>query len=459
MADEDERETLILFPLPFQGHMSPMIQLARILHSRGFAISIFHATLNSPRHSNYPQFTFRPLSDGLSPEESAAADPAQIIRLVNASCAEPFRRGLAAEMARKRVKCIITDANWYFTQAVAEAAEVRRVVMRTSSVCSFLAFAALSDLAAKGYLTHTNSNSNSRRMRDDPVEELPPLKVKDIPFMDQLCNNPQDAYQNIAKMMAATKKASAIIFNTSGDLEDPDLAKLRRLYFPVPTFVIGPFHKCFSAASTSFHAHDEASVPWLDGQAPESVLYVSFGSVVEMDVRELEEVARGLACSGQPFLWAIRPGLVRGCDWVEMLPEGFLEETSDRGRIIEWAPQQEVLRHPSIGGFWTHCGWNSTLESICEGVPMICSPFFGDQLVNSRYVSHVWRVGIRLETGFERGEITTEIRRLMVEEEGKEMRQRSSCLKKKIESSLSDGGSSYKGLNSLVDFISPMLDT
>lgn len=265
--------------------------------------------------------------------------------------------------------------------------------------------------------------------------------------------NPEDAYQNISTMVEETKKASGIIFNTFKELEEPELAKLQQ-QFPVPTFVIGPFHKCFSAASSSLLTQDRSAISWLDAQAPKSVLYVSFGSVAAMDGQKLHEVAWGLANSMQPFLWAVRPGLIHSSEWLEMLPNGFLEATSKRGYIIKWAPQQEVLSHPSVGGFWTHNGWNSTLESICEGVPMICSPFFGDQLVNARYVNDVWKIGISLEKGLERGEIQNAIRKLMVERESEDMRQRAMLLKQKIDVGLNMGGSSYQALDGLIDFIS-----
>lgn len=289
---------------------------------------------------------------------------------------------------------------------------------------------------------------------EEPVKELPPLKVKDIPVIEMY--NVEDAYQNIITMVEETKTASAIIFNTSQELEEPEMEKFHD-QVPSPTFVIGPFHKRFSAASSSLLTHDRSSISWLDKRAPKSVLYVSFGSVAAMDGRKLLEVASGLANSTQPFLWVIRPGLIKSSKWLEMLPNGFLEATRDRGYIVKWAPQQEVLSHPSVGGFWTHCGWNSCLESCCEGVPMICSPFFGDQLVNARYVNDVWQIGINLERGLERGEIENAIRKLMAEREGEEMRERAMALKEKIDVGLKEGGCSYHALDRLVHFISSLV--
>ncbi|KAI3783449.1 hypothetical protein L1987_42531 [Smallanthus sonchifolius] len=133
---------------------------------------------------------------------------------------------------------------------------------------------------------------------------------------------------------------------------------------------------------------------------------------------------------------------------------GFLVRVVEgRGYIVKWAPQQEVLAHRSTAGFWTHNGWNSTLESICEGVPMICSPSFGDQLPNARNVIDVWKIGVELENGFERGEIESVIKRLMVDEEGLEMRDRVMSLREKVNICLKKGGSSHSSLEDLVNYI------
>ncbi|KAH6762725.1 UDP-Glycosyltransferase superfamily protein [Perilla frutescens var. hirtella] len=436
---------LVLFPLPFQGHINPMLQLASILHSRGFLISIIHARYNSPNPSKYPDFAFHPISDGLSESQDSAPDPVRIIKLININCVDTFRECLDRLLSEDdEVKCLISDANWYFTQSVADSFKLPRIVMRTSSVGSFLAFASLSLLREKGYLSDRESKM------EEPVEELPPLKVKDIPVIEMY--NPEDAYKNISKLVEEMKKASAMIFNTFEELEQPEIARLHD-QLPSPCFAI-PFHKCFSAASSSLLAQDRSSISWLDKQPPKSVVYVSFGSVAAMDGEKLHEVAWGLANSKQPFLWAARPGIVRSSEWLEMLPNGFVEETRGRGMIVKWAPQQEILSHGAVGCFWTHNGWNSTLEGICEGVPMICSPFFGDQLVNARYVSDVWRVGINLEKGLERGEIECAIRKLMVERDGEEMRKRAVALKETVDVGLKMGGSSYKALHQLVHFIS-----
>lgn len=165
------------------------------------------------------------------------------------------------------------------------------------------------------------------------------------------------------------------------------------------------------------------------------------------------EIAWGLANTNQPFLWVVRPGLLQRSEWLEKLPQGYLEALDGKGHIVKWAPQKKVLAHPAVGLFWTHNGWNSTLESISEGVPMVCMPHFADQMVNARYVSDVWRVGLQLENGIKRDEIEKTIQKLMAEKEGEEIKDEMSMLKEKTNLSLREGGSSYQSLDGLVNHI------
>ncbi|ERN11988.1 hypothetical protein AMTRI_Chr08g160810 [Amborella trichopoda] len=113
-----------------------------------------------------------------------------------------------------------------------------------------------------------------------------------------------------------------------------------------------------------------------------------------MDTSQVTEMACGLANSGHPFLWVMRPGSVSGFKAAE-LPSGFMDQVGSHGIVVRWAPQKEVLGHRAVGAFWTHCGWNSVIESVCAGVPMACWPRFGDQKVNARLVCEMWRVGWR----------------------------------------------------------------
>lgn len=282
------------------------------------------------------------------------------------------------------------------------------------------------------------------------MQELQPLKVKDIPVIKT--SKPEALYEIVSGMVEQAKNSSGIIWNSFEELEKDSLTTLTK-DVPVPMFLIGPFHKFCPTSSSSLLTQDRSCISWLDTQVPNSVLYVSFGSIAAIDEVEFQEIAWGLANSKQPFLWVVRPGLVLGSEWLESLPDGFLEMIGERGRILKWAPQQEVLAHAAIGGYWTHNGWNSTLESLCEGVPLICLPSFGDQRVNARFVSDVWRVGILLEKKLERGNVESAIRRLMVEAEGKELRMRALNLKGKAEFCVREKGSSCRNLENLINYI------
>ncbi|TXG74211.1 hypothetical protein EZV62_002790 [Acer yangbiense] len=247
------------------------------------------------------------------------------------------------------------------------------------------------------------------------VPGLDPLRFKDLPILPSVFEN-LDAYLQLVTSVQNIGTSSAIIFNSMDCLDQSSLARLQQ-ECQIPIFAIGPMHKLApEATSISLHEEDRSCITWLDKQATNSVIYVSLGSIASVNEKEIAEMAWGLANSNQPFLWVIRPGLVRGSESKDplFLPDDFKQTVGERGCIVKWAPQKQVLAHKAVGGFWSHCGWNSTIESISKGVPMICRPFFGDQSINTRYISHVWRVGIELENDFEREDVERAIRRLMV---------------------------------------------
>ncbi|KAH9702171.1 UDP-glycosyltransferase 76F1 [Citrus sinensis] len=445
--DQRKGRRLVLFPLPLQGHISPMLQLANILHSQGFTITIIHTSFNSPNPSSHPHLTFHFIQENLSESEASTDDLVAFVSLLNTKCLVPFRDCLAkllADVEEEPIACLISDAMLPFTQAVADSLKLPRIVLRTGGASSFVVFAAFPLLKERGYFPIQDSKGQ------EPVVELPPLKIKDLPVINT--RDPETLYEIVNGMVDGAKVSSGIIWNTFEDLEESALATLRQ-QFSIPIFPIGPFHVCIPASPSSLLTQDQSCIAWLDKQAPKSVIYVSFGSIAAVSEAEFLEIAWGLANCKLPFLWVVRPGLTRGSDCLEPLPSGFMEMVDGRGHLVKWAPQQEVLAHPAVGAFWTHNGWNSTLESICEGIPMICMPCFTDQKVNARYVSDVWKVGLQLENGLKREEIEKTIRRVMVEKQGEEIRSRIFRLKEKANHSWKQGRSSFESINSLVTHI------
>ena len=286
------------------------------------------------------------------------------------------------------------------------------------------------------------------------MPELQSLQLQHVHAL--LSQNSTDATTEVRIAMTnGMKSSSAIIVNTMDFLEQAALSKIKE-YYHVPIFTVGPFHKLAPNICSPLFMEDTNCISWLNKQAPKSVIYVSFGSLASIDEQELIETAWGLANSKQPFLWVVRPGLVRGSEWIESLPNGFQQSAGESGCIVKWAPQKEVLAHVAVGGFWSHCGWNSTIESICEGVPMLCKPFFGDQSLNSNYICHVWKVGLQLQNKLERGNIEGAIKRLMMDIEGEEIRKNAMDLKEKTALFIQENGSSCCSFNELTKHISSL---
>ncbi|XP_062083350.1 UDP-glucose iridoid glucosyltransferase-like [Humulus lupulus] len=446
MAKQPERSRrLVLVPCPFQGHITPMLQLGTVLYSKGFSITVVHTIYNSPNPKNHPDIIFVPIADGLSDQDIRSWDLVGNVAAINENCKDIFQRFLQklSPVEQEQV-CIICDEIMFFAEAVADHLKLPSLILRTTSAATCLARSALVKLNEQG---HDLSQGSVSR---DLVPELHPLRFKDLPF------SLAASFGKFAKVVNkgyGKRTSSAIIWNTMKCLEELTLEQMQQRS-EVPIFPIGPLHMIVPFnISSSLITEDRTCISWLDKQPHKSVIYVSSsGSIAALTEKEVAEIAWGLANSNQPFLWVVRPGSIRGSDWIELLPKGFQDSVGDKGFIVRWAPQREVLAHPAVGGFWSHCGWNSTLESIGEGVPMICKPCFGDQRVNARYASYVWKIGLELEE-LERGEIERAVRRLILENEGNDMRERVKELKKKFQDRIRQGNSSYDSLNELVNFI------
>ncbi|PKI63346.1 hypothetical protein CRG98_016234 [Punica granatum] len=188
---------------------------------------------------------------------------------------------------------------------------------------------------------------------------------------------------------------------------------------------------------------------WLDSKKAKSVIYANFGSIATVTPEELVEFAWGLANSKQDFLWVIRPDLV--ADESAVLPPEFGAETKDRGLVASWVPQEEVLEHSSVGGFLTHCGWNSILESISNGVPMLCWPFGADQPTNCRYCCTEWGIGMEIDGKVKRHEVEMMVRELMSGEKGGAMRDKATEWKSLAWEAVGPGGSSRVNFDRMIE--------
>ena len=225
----------------------------------------------------------------------------------------------------------------------------------------------------------------------------------------------------------AASRANAIIINTFDELEAEVLNELAAVLPPI--YTTGPLNLLSRQVpetsprtiGSSFWREDHECLKWLDKRAHESVMYVNFGSVAVFENEQVVEFAWGLANSGHDFLWVIRPDIING-ESSAVLPKEFLSEINGRGFLTSWCPQEEVLAHPSVGGFLTHCGWNSSMESMSAGMPVICYPYFGDQQTNCRYLCDKWGMGLEIGNDVKRDDVAKQVGELMGGEKGKDMR-------------------------------------
>jgi UDP:flavonoid glycosyltransferase YjiC (YdhE family) len=178
-------------------------------------------------------------------------------------------------------------------------------------------------------------------------------------------------------------------------------------------------------------------------------VYVNYGSIAVMTNEQLLEFAWGLAHSGYPFLWNVRPDLVKGD--AAVLPPEFLAAVEGRGMLTTWCPQEQVIEHPAVGVFLTHSGWNSTLESLAAGVPMLSWPFFAEQQTNCRYKRTEWGVGMEIGGEVERSDVAATIREAMEGEKGREMRRRAAEWKEMATRVTLPGGTADINLTRLID--------
>lgn len=172
-----------------------------------------------------------------------------------------------------------------------------------------------------------------------------------------------------------------------------------------------------------------------------------------MTTKQLQELAWGLATCGHPFMWVVRSDAVAagGAGDEALLSGQFYDAVGDRGLVVRWCAQRLVLSHPAVGVFVTHCGWNSVVESMSAGVPMVCWPFFGDQLMNCRYACAEWGIGVELRRDFRREEIGELLMGVMEGEEGRRLRRKAMEWKKEAEANVEHGGLSWTNFNNLVN--------
>ncbi|XP_006854306.2 zeatin O-glucosyltransferase [Amborella trichopoda] len=445
---------VLVVPFPAASHLNQLLNFARVLAEHGlpvvFACSETHARQTTHRSGGFncasnPNLRFHilpfPSFPALLPDpESSNKFPGHLQPLFDAT------EHLLSPL----------------TTLVHELASIhRRVAVIHDALMSVAAGAAVECLNAEAYSYNCGSTCATICFQREAEGQQEPIVPGLPPPSFRGCVN--DSFIDFLPRAVKFRHLDrGVFFNSFHAIEGQFLSRIASSH----VWAIGPTVLLQKKPQEPPHKLHEC-MQWLDKQAPRSVLYVSFGTVVSMSAAEVRELAQGLEASGQPFLWVLRyadKGDIfagREADSPRGLPDGYEERVQGRGLIVrDWAPQLEILHHPSTGGFLTHCGWNSCMESIAMGVPMVAWPMHSDQPVNAQLVTGVLGVGVAVGEWHERDDIVRAesveraVRKLMASEEGAEMGRKAAELRDAAQQAVGEGGTSGAALDTFLALIS-----
>ncbi|XVF61994.1 hypothetical protein PTKIN_Ptkin08bG0180700 [Pterospermum kingtungense] len=469
---------LALLASPGMGHLIPVLELAkRFVSQQSFKVTVFivaadHASISNSSLLKSPPdldddlldiilLPFIDLSNILEPDASYTT---KILTMMLESL--PFLR---SEISKREFRPSALVVDLFGTDAfpIADEFNMLKYVFIASNAWFFAVMLFSPEIDPKEVVEHAKNQK--------PLE-IPgcnkSIKLEDT--LEPFLVDPNDPfYQGFIASAIKMSMADGILVNSWEELE-PTILKTLGEAEKVPVYPIGPVVRPTEENPDLGH---QAIKNWLDKQPRESVIYVSFGSGGTLSAQQVLELAWGLELSQQRFLWVVRPPneadttgtyftLGNGCDGTpDYLPDGFLARTRDRGLVVPmWAPQVEVLSHPSVGGFLTHCGWNSVMESAVNGVPMIAWPLSSEQKLNARMLTEDIGGSIRAKAAETDGlvgreEIKSMVQRILVDSEGQTIRERVKELKISAAKALAEGGSSYNSLSQVAQICVQHLKT
>ena len=274
-----------------------------------------------------------------------------------------------------------------------------------------------------------------------------PKMNRDIFFWSNVGNSERqkDMFHYMMHDLHNSNLPDWLLGNTTYELE------AKTLFYTPKLLPIGPLLKSHQTKKSlgQFWEEDLSCLHWLDQQPHCSVIYVAFGSTTKLKFKQFDELALGLDLINRPFLWVVRPNTYGSIG--SLCPNEF---SGKNGKIVKWAPQQQVLSHPAIACFISHCGWNSTMEGVCNGVPFLCWPYFADQFLDMHYICNEWKVGLGFEKDEEgvvsRWEIKKKVELLL--DDG-DIKARSLKLKEVVMKNTVEGGRSLENFNKFVKWV------
>ncbi|KAG8384810.1 hypothetical protein BUALT_Bualt04G0157100 [Buddleja alternifolia] len=446
---------ILLFPFMSKGHTIPILNLAHLLLSRGAAVTLLTTPQNRPFIStSLSHTTAASIIDIPFPQNIQGIPPGVESTDKLPEVSMWFRFAAATKLMQPQFEQILkslphvtfmaTDGFLGWTLDSANKYGIPRLV--SYGMCNFSM--ALNQAADANRLIIEPQPDGSEVLK---IAEFPWHKFKKEDFSSvfmepEAKKNP--VYDFISEQIIATSKSYGVVVNSFYELESTYNDYWNSEFGP-KAWCIGPL--CLAQPKNKAENYQIPRwIEWLDKMhgKGEKVLYVAFGSQVEISINQFREIELGLEKSGVNFLWVVGKN-------VPQLEEGFEERVRERGIVVkEWVDQREILQHECVQGFFSHCGWNSVMESICAKVPILGWPAMADQPLNAFMVAEEMRVGLRVESceGFVRWEgLEKVVKELMEGVSGKEARERVAEIGAAAWKAVEEGGSSWRTLNQLVN--------
>ncbi|KAJ7944474.1 Glycosyltransferase [Quillaja saponaria] len=467
MAANPELHVLMVSQ-PYQGHLNPMLKFAIRLASKGIHVTL--ATTEIARHrmfkhktsiashletdSENPSIQLAFFSDGLTLDFDRDANFDSYLNSMRIAGSENFSK-LVTNLTNKGQKfsCIIVNpfVPWFVDVAVDHGIPCAMLWIQACAIYSIY------------YRYFKNVNPFPKFENPNESFELPgipSLKVKDLPSFILPSSLPC-FYEIVSEFVKRLDKVNWVLGSSFYELEEEIVKSMDSL---TPIYPIGPLvsplllgEKESDSVSVDMWNTEDSCIKWLDNKQECSVIYISFGSITVLNQQQVDNIAMALKNTKKPFLWVMKPPEKDSDKKIGELPSEFLEETKGMGLVVTWCPQEKVLMHKAVGCFMTHCGWNSTLETVVAGVPVIGHPNWTDQPTNSFLLAQVFKNGVRMKFGEDGVVGAEEVERCIMEvmegPRSEEMRSRAMEFKVAAKKALEIGGSSYGNIKKFISEI------
>ncbi|KAK7273039.1 hypothetical protein RIF29_14085 [Crotalaria pallida] len=460
---------VLLVSYPAQGHINPLLRLAKSIAAKGLFVtfvttedvgkdiraanSIAHESV-TPVGEGFLKFEF--FEEGLVPDDPIKENPTDHI-----AHTEHVGRKFISQMIEKHestnhpISCIINNPFYPWVSDAAAEHDIPSAVLWTQSVAIFIVY---------HHYFHklVPFPSDTEPCIDVQLPSLL-LKYNEIPdFLLPTTSFPL-LRTIILEQFKYLSKPFCVLVDSFEELEHDSINYISK-FVPIISSVGPLFKNNPKAPSTTDIRGDffkpDNCIEWLNSRPSSSVVYISFGSLVHLPQKQVDEIAYGLVNSKVSFLWVLK---LPPKDWVglqpHVLPDGFLEETSDKGKVVQWSPQEQVLAHPSVSCFLTHCGWNSTMEALASGVPVLTFPTWGDQVTNAKFLVDVFEVGVRLGYTQAENKLVTrdEVEKCLLEAtvgaKAEELKKNAFKWKEAAGAAVAVSGSSHQNLDAFVEDI------